>query len=377
MARILIDIDEALLRDLMALVKKGRYEDMDQLMEVAATNQLKLEKTTTGFIELPKRAKRNSSNSPREERGGRAEIASGAPHQEFELTTTFLQGPTGDRKTVAAPSTRDLLFPNYTNLEDIFTWGQYNRILPVKVGLRVLDNMLSEHPALLDGFEVLDLAEYHKQAAATAREFGLYVKNMDDTKGNKRTMRLSNGLPIGPDEVKSSSRYINHFLAKRRKKDSVLDGFEARLGLVNIVETEPGTYCIGITEEGLKFSRIDNVLFEGHESDWPLSRDEIAFYLKHVIDFVPEEKATLQEVLILINRGDSSTATIDTHLAAMHKNLGWTGPMVVTNRAGTLSRLWELRLIKKSGIAESDIQLTKDGEAFLKRLENGRSEVGG
>lgn len=370
MARILIDMNEVLVGELMTLVRQGRYQDLDQIMEVAATNQLKLEHTSTGLIESQIGGQNTRKQASKKTRNDMSDIRPETREGVSYSQSTLLREPSGERELVTAPGVDDLLFPHYPKLEDIFTWGQYNRILPVKVGLRVLDNMLSEYSASLDGSDVADLEEYHQQAAATAREFGLHIKSIDDNKGHKRSMRLSNGLPIGQDEGKSKSRYINHFLAKRRKKDNILDGFEARLGLVNIMESESGGQCIGITEEGLKFSRISNPLLFGRESDWPLSQDEIDFYKNHVIEFVPEERATLHEVLILVNEGNSSAPAIDELMATAHKKDGWTGPMIVTNRAGALSRLWELRLITKSGIAESDIHITRDGETFLEHLDN-------
>ncbi len=368
MARILIDMNEAIVRKLMDLVRRGLYQDLDQIIEVAATNQLKLERTTTGLIKAPAGGRNTSRTVGKKGQTELNQVEQETPQGGYYLDSSLLQEPSGERKTIAAPSIDDLLFPKYSKLEDIFTWGQYNRILPVKVGIRILDNMLSQSPELFDGSEVVDLEEYFRRAAPVAREIGLYLKSLDDSRARKRAVKFSNGLPIGQDESKSTSRYINHFLAKKRRKDNVLDGFEARLRMVNIKQSQEGRYYIGITAEGLEFSRINNMFLLGQESDWPLSPDEIDFYLKHIVKAVPEERSTLYEILTLIMGGNSKAFKIDERLAADHQE--WTGPMVITNRAGTLSRLWELRLIEKNGNGESGISVTDAGSSFIHRLNS-------
>jgi hypothetical protein len=366
MARILIDMNEVIVRELMDLVRRGLYKDLDQIVEVAAANQLKLERTTTGLMTEPAGGRKKRSTVGKKGKTDLSQVEQENHQGVYDFNNSLLQEPSGKRKTIAAPNIVDLLFPNYSKLEDIFTWGQYNRILPVKVGIRILDNMLSKSPELLDGSEVVDLEGYFRRAAPLAREIGLYMKTLDDARARKRAVKFSNGLPIGQDESKSTSRYINHFLAKKRRKDNVLDGFEARLKMVNIKQKQGGKYYIGITAEGLEFSRINNTFLLGQESDWPLSPDEIDFYLKHIVKSVPEERSTLHEILTVIMGGNSKVSKIDERLAAEHQE--WTGPMVITNRAGTLSRLWELRLIEKSGNGESEIDVTDSGSSFIHHL---------
>ena len=83
------------------------------------------------------------------------------------------------------------------------------------------------------------------------------------------------------------------------------------------------------------------------------------------------------EVLGYVDQGHSHPAQIDEMLARRTRVRPWTRAMVVTNRAGTLSRLWELKLVTKTGDKANKFSITLDGRRFLEqtaKLEEYRFE---
>ena len=247
----------------------------------------------------------------------------------------------------------------------MFLWGQFNRILPGKVGLRVLSNLVTESP---DKTHV-PFNDFKKLASEVARGFGEFVGSLDDQHRRKRSDRFSNGFPVGKDQAKSMSRYMNHFLGRKRKSDNILDGYLARLKFINILVSREGNLFVGLTEAGLAFSKMDNQLMTGSDADWPLSGKDIEFYLGHVLGNVPEERVALVEVLGYVNQGNAHPAQIDEILAQKTRLKHWTTAMVVTNRAGTLSRLWELKLVVRTGDKGDAYQITRGGRRFLEEAE--------
>lgn len=366
MARMLIELSEGLYEKLADHVSAGKYRDIDQAIEVAILNQLKLESRESGLLSGEGVA---AEPDPRTSPGPTDEQADRAPSDEY---LAFLQLPDGSCGAVAAPGPEDLIFTDYISEEQMFLWGQFNRILPGKVGLRILNTLVAESDETY-----VPLTDYRYVASNVARGFGEFVKSLDDHHGRKRSDRFSNGLPIGPDRDKSMSRYRNHFLGRKRKSDNVLDGYLARLKFINIFVADGGTSLVGLTEAGLAFSKIHNELMTGAEADWPLSNLDIEFYLEHVLGNVPEERSALVEVLGYVDQGHSHPAQIDEMLARRTRVRPWTRAMVVTNRAGTLSRLWELKLVTKTGDKANKFSITLDGRRFLEqtaKLEEYRFE---
>lgn len=352
MVRMLIELNQELYDALTKLVSSGRYRDLDQAIEVSALNQLRLESGKTGALEG--RVSRKHLGEPK------ANNIKGQAVSVTDKTLKLLEIPRRTPETLNSPGPTELLFAAYEAEDQMFLWGQYNRILPGKIGLRVLDNMVSNEA----GTTAVPYEEFRKLAANAARQVGLGMKAEDDRLGRKRSSRFSNALPIGDDEQKTLSRYKNHFLGRKRKADGILDGFLGRLKFIN-TRTEDGIVCVGLTPAGLSFSRKPNDLLLGREAAWPLSDEDIAFYGEHVLKNVPEELQALTEVLTHIIEGASETSQIDELLARESRVHEWTGAMVITNRAGTLSRLWELKLLTRSPDKAAKYVVTESGRLFL------------
>lgn len=368
MVRIIVDLSGDCFDGLNGLVSSGKYKDISQAIEVAAQNQLQLERegfapyhTEQATVRIPT----NKKDQPQTTKVARM----GAQEDYLEL----IRDPIGMPGVLQSPSESMLVKGSTPGELEAFMWGQYNRIFPAKVGLRVLDNLISNSASSTDSNMTTDYFKYITTSSNVARDIGIFVRDLDDRLGRKRSERFSNGLPIGAEEAKSLSRYMNHFLARRRKNDGTLEGFLARLRMVNLVlDKDQNILGIGLTKAGLDFSRLENDLLLRKDAGAPLSLNEIEYYTAHVLRNVPEERTALGTLLGIIDGGLVHTKDIDEMLkAGPGKN--WTPAMIVTNRAGTLSRLWELGLVKRIEDGIPEYRITESGRGFLMAI---RAEMG-
>jgi hypothetical protein len=372
MVRIIVDISGVRYENLMSLVKKGKYRDLNQLLDVAAQNQIRLE------LDYPGSARRTaihfdttSDNITRYVTSNDLDVAESVS-ADF---TNFTRLPDGEPVVVRSPDDATLFLNRGETSDTPFLWGQYNRIFPAKLGLRVLHNLIANGRWSVEANKTVDMDKYRYKAAEVARGLGMHIRENDDRWGRGRSTSFSTGLPIGREDSKSLSRYMNHFLVRRRKADGVLEGLLARLKMVNVVVMEDGTLGIGMTEQGLKFSSIDNRRLLGEDAAWPLADEEIQMYLAHVLEYVPEESAALSELLHYIKKGIVTVKELDKKLASVKRDRIWTDAMIITNRAGTLSRLWELKLVTRSDEKRPEYTITALGASFLDNSKKGDTSM--
>jgi hypothetical protein len=313
------------------LIDDGRYRDVAQFLEVALNNQIELERLDLvgeiGTVQAREPAEATWDSDKARAPGGGA-------------------GPV----PVNTPSYNDLAWP------DGFIWGQINRYLPIKIAIRSLTN--SPH----DGRGWVSLREFEQSASESARRTGLEIVAFERKYGIGRDERVSTGLPIGPDVLKSMARYRAHFLA-RANKHGKLQGGLADLRLVSVRVTSSGKQAIGATRFGVKFAQLPNPVIDSNDFSRSLSDAEIDFIVGHISEHVQGEKEGIRWLLRSITEGDDTPERLDSRLRSMKPN--WTGGMVVTQRAGLVSRAHELRLIAKrrEGIAVT-FEVTDRGRAF-------------
>jgi hypothetical protein len=249
------------------------------------------------------------------------------------------------------------------NLPDIKTewiFGQINRILPVKYGLRILMNLLQ------DKGKWVSQDFFHDKASHEARKFGNYLKHQDDLKNRSRSDRYSVGFPIG-EVTKSSDRYRTQFLGYIQPSSGLTIG-----ALPNLLFTEisfrDDQHYVGITEAGKEFGILPNpVIDSSSDEGGTFSIQESKFYINHVNRHVKREADALKTMLDLIESGCDETSCIDREIS--QKFPQWSKPQVATNRSGVIGRMRDLNLLRR-GYTGQTIQysLTALGRKALEVL---------
>lgn len=312
-----VDIPAALMRRAQALLARGDYASLNELVVVAVENQL------TAEAEEPE--------------APAAPVAGALADLPGPLASLRFTERTGRIDTLPSPGADRLLWPGADTEDDLYLWGQINRILPIKVGLRVLLRMAAEQGDV-------QVDRFRQAACLEARSAGMWIRDVERQRGVGRNDAHWTALPVGGSTDKSLARYRQHFLVHARA-DGVLDGGLARLKLASLA---PGNRLVRPTPFGLAWGALENPVLDRADLSGPsLSAEEAAAYIEHVVGEVPEERNPLSETVHLIAGGQDNNERLDAALSETHGD--WTSNMVVTMRAGNIGRLMDLGAVVKTG----------------------------
>lgn len=311
--RIVLDLPETLIARIRALLYSGRYESTQSFLFAAAENQLALEAAEFG-------------------EGEGAYLGSGA-------------------ELLAMPGETPELAPEPPPSEKPLTW-MVNRFLPLKVAVRVLTNLL-----LRGNRPGIPLVELEVRAGAAAREFGLFLLDIDRRVGRPPSERLSAGLPVGHREKRSLERFVHHFLCAHPTS-----GLRA-LGLASISQNLVGEQVVGLTAGGAKLASLTSPPLDQSTYTVALSSTETEFLRAQIASHAAGERKLLTGLLREMRGQPAGQEKLHGHLSDEY---GWKGGSLATMAAGALARMRELGLVRSVGRGASvQYSLTPAGEEFL------------
>ena len=223
---------------------------------------------------------------------------------------------------------------------DSILWGQYYRFLPVKVGVRVLLNMYTEHFP-----ELRDFTEKATNVALTLRHQLAKLDRMD-----RRSFGELLSATFPTNDEKSVNRFVNQYMLHLRTSDMTLLGMMPELKLINVISDGEGIARIGLTNFGSQFALLQNPAIDLTKPE-SLSGDEINFLLNHIADNLPAEFEHMTIALKAIEDGkktrDELNAALKGYYSQYHKGSEWSDTVVNTMRSGLFSRLNELGLVRR------------------------------
>lgn len=348
--RYVVDITQPQADIIGKLLSTGKYQNVAQFISTAIENQIHIE--TCDTIYAPTKA-------------GKVIISSDSLFSDAippDVSSIALAKIKTRPKVVPIPKFSDLSASLWgADEKECWLWGQTNKILPVKIGLRALYARLGTE-------QWVDLEEYRNDAADIAANIGTAIRKYEDKKDKLRDERISAGLP-DEKEFKSKSRYKGHFLAYMRK-DNKLEGAMPFLRFVNLNKDGKGRIFIGLTEPGLDFASLDNPVIDRSNFDKNFSDKEIDFYLGYIAKHIKGESEAIIWLLNKILKGINNRDSINIELS---KDLGsvWKKPssaVINTQRAGLIARVFEMGLIEKAkkGVEVTYIVSTR-GKKFLNK----------
>jgi Arc/MetJ-type ribon-helix-helix transcriptional regulator len=353
--RYLIDISNTQNERINNLINQGRYQSIASFILSALENQLYLEESPPDVL---------SSKEMRPNAIAPEQVVS--YDKSIREMSSLLSADIGDVAFIKPPADSKIIPKALSKDSDshFWIWGQVNRIFPLKFGLRVLGNLLKQNKA-----ETIDPRMFRDIAAQSARNVGLRLMAFEKMKNVKRKERISAGLPVGDQAFNSESRYKTHFLATVRVTDEgkeMLDGALAKLKFVNIEIIEKKEK-IGITKEGLEFAKLENPILDKQEYDVTLSNAEVDYYLRHIAENIPGEYRAIKLIFSIIAKGTNRRESINKELSRKYPE--WTPETLNTQRAGLMSRMFELRLLErdpdKKGVGVT-YRISKAGEDKIK-----------
>ncbi|MDC3291083.1 hypothetical protein OAV27_01155 [Euryarchaeota archaeon] len=227
--------------------------------------------------------------------------------------------------------------------------GYYNRILPMKLSLRVLAAMAfaESHASdveICDGISLNDLRGDALKIATYARE---WLSSLDAKVGSTKGSEISVGFPDKSE--KAAERFVAQFVGSKRKKE--LSGALIEMGLINCPKFMGFTMDeVRFTNPGWEFAMMRNPIIDGGFEEWKeygesgrrFSDDEIKYLLAHFKQNVPAEWKLLSTIANLIDSGSNRPKTLEDRLIDSYE---WDKTKASQMRNGALSRMEELCLI--------------------------------
>ena len=219
-------------------------------------------------------------------------------------------------------------------------WGQYYRFLPVKVGVRVLLNMYTEH--------LPELRDFTEKVTNVALPLRHHLAKLD--RMNRRTFGELLSATFPTNDEKSINRFVNQYMLHLRTSDMTLLGMMPELKLINVISDGKGIARIGLTNFGSQFALLQNPAIDLDKPE-SLSSDEIDFLLNHIADNLPAEFEHMTIALKVIENGKKTrnelNAALKGYYLHYHKGSEWSDTVVNTMRSGLFSRLNELGLVRR------------------------------
>jgi len=293
--RIIADLPDSVAARIRDLVFRGRYESSQSFLLAAVENQLALEATPEAF-------------------GVRA----------LADTAGLLQRP---------PNAPQILQDAQASTQPLD--GMVNRFLPVKLGARVLASLLVRE----DRDSILR-RDFEATAAEAAREYGLFLLDLDTKVGRKRGERLSTGLPVGPRQEKSKKRYIQCFLCGDGQ------GALAALAMCARARNVVGEEVVGLTRAGVEFAMLESPVLDQGRYAQALGAAEVDYLLRHIAANVKGEAEAMRSVLAEIAKGRGEQAALVEFLG---RTYGLSGGALGQMAAGLLARMRELGVVQVEG----------------------------
>jgi len=332
----LINISPKYLQAIERLVKSGRFESLEQFVEIAIRNQIVYETQMSGSRSgTSQQGGKEAIGTETVQLDRRLERAKRVDHGELVVRpswafTSLDIKPFSDGK----PTIRPL-------------WGQFYRFLPVKLVVRLLARTQCAQPP-----EIRDLAD---EIAEEALDLADQLRSMGNAKRSTNGLSLAAGLPSSErDWRKSSERFFSQYVGRVRS-DGTLDGFLAALGFAALQQEDKKT-LIGLTDPGIEFASLPNPILDDGDIVRPLSNEEVSFLIAHIAHQMPGESDQLREVIQSISKDLNTPKGLDSRLSEYYRTRypdeKWTDAKVSVMRAGTISRLAEMRLVSvvKKGI---------------------------
>jgi hypothetical protein len=336
-----VDIPGALEQKVRDVIAKGEFRDVNHFVNVAVENQLNAEQASWSkpFLDsIPNGASSTIEDLP----------ASSAVHEN--------------------PSVKMTREAEDQEILDKILWGQYYRFLPVKLSLRLLANQSGDFPRL---------ASFKDVACSAAEDLGAQLRKLDLASGKKSGEKISVSFPEHND--KSRRRFKEQYIGFVRSSDKKSSGMLLTLRFARVFADKQAE-VIGLTESGKQFAALENPVLDKHLAAPIFSANETEFIVKHVCEKLPQEALHMGIILDNLLHGGKGRSDLNSSLDGFYRRFQppgrtWTKDMINLMRAGAMSRMWELGMIKKerSGLLVT-YKATALGESYRPELIGAGSE---
>lgn len=356
-----VNLSDKLFTDIKPLVEKGLYQSFESFIEIAAFNQLALERgaSPSEIVETGhRRVRREPSNNGTKPATNVTENQNGATPKTSrpsasrrpvqvagKIETEELNIPEEDytatfkrlglvKCSLNSPS---LTHPDADHLAGERVFGQVNRLLPLKLACR----WLATNAATEGKWSKYDTIS--DRLADDAATIGSLLERWDNETSRKRDELLATGLPRRGNSA-SRDRFLSQFLARVTRGGEVYPGAVCQYQLARFEDS-----AIVLTDRGIGFAGLENPILDKQDSKTPstLAQAESEFLTCQVLEWVPAEREDMRVVLQAVLTG-KATPTDLTKAVRSHFPADWSESVFQTHLSGLIARLGELRLVRRS-----------------------------
>lgn len=355
---IAVNLSQKTYADIMSLVTTGAYSGPEQFLEIAAFNQLALERgltpeellktihrpaSVTDTRELNSKSRATKPRARTEQNAGhgspveepstapsRRPIVVGVDDGELRIVLShFSLQPCKELRLELAPPSK------ICGAERI--WGQVNRLLPLKAACRWIAFAASKE----GHWPQMAFAAEH--LASDTAVLGSALERADVQNGRKREEMMGTGLPR-KGNLQSSDRFFSQFVGRMTRTGLTYPGVIGQYGLA-LVSSD----CVQLTEWGYDFACIENPILDGNlrVAVTTLTEDERSFLVRQLWERVPAEKQDFITILRKISEGNSRPDLLMLQTRSDFPSK-WSAVALRTHIYGIVARLVELGLVTKS-----------------------------
>jgi hypothetical protein len=364
-----INLSDKLFLQIKERVERGNYQSFETFLEIAAYNQLALERGASPadvIAQGHRRVRDDDAQDAARDGGGRAKFSKaagkkgkgrkrarpaakrgGSDDGDRQVFIVEKAAPEIDAAAIfkpfalvpapeGAPKPCDGVKIEGNEGEHIF--GQVNRLFPLKIACR----LLAARAFSQAGPEWPPFAAITDPLGDDAAKLGTLLEQWDEDAGRKRDDQLATGLPRRGNSA-SRDRFISQFLAR------ITRGGEA----------QPGAAChyqlaafqgerMALTHRGLAFALLKNTILDAADktASETLSQEEADFLTQQILDWVPREREDMRTVLSAVVGGSATPGDLVRSVQAQFPRK-WTQSMVMTHVSGLVARLADLRLLRR------------------------------
>jgi len=349
-----INISDKLFLDIKEYVEKGKYQSPESFLEIAAFNQLALERgaTPAELIEKGHRKIRRDDNDPvgngpiRTEsekalakavsRRQSAPIARNAPADDGTLLPEEIEAATERLALITGSNGRPSPKPAEPHSKsENRVWGQVNRLFSLKLACRWLSTVAASEGKWPRYDAISD------RLADDAATIGTLLEQADTEANRKRDDLLATGLPRRGNSA-SRDRFLSQFLARITRAGHIFPG---AIWQYELAAFEDSVICL--TDRGQEFADLKNPLLDGDlKASVALAEEESAFLAEQIRMYVAVE---LDDMRVILNAVAEGKITPGDLFAAVSDEFpkDWSEVMTRTHVSGLIARLGDLRLLKR------------------------------
>lgn len=359
---IMTELNPMIYAQIMELIKKGKYPSIESFVDIATKNQIMLEKQREINDDIIY-DNHVSPNNLLAFNGLEPTAVQPISTEDKRDSSITILAFNGHELTTVQP-----IFPDETRSK-LPIWGLINRFTPSKIVLRMLVQKLNNSNS-----EFIDFKYFANECVSKAVEIRNKIQRAEQKFSIIRGESFKIGLP--KKDLKSQQRFINLYIG-HLKSDNTIDGILGDLGFAAIKRTysnsNVSSLVIGITEYGLKFSKIyspliDDKIIKQKSISSPLSSEEISFLIDHIKKIKPGEYDFLSYIYHLIKNGNNTPSALSETIPQFFDKYNISSSAIMNSfQIGAIGRLLEMQFIKiqKNGIY-SIYKINKD----VNRLED-------